>query len=936
MPSLTFDGRSFMLDGRRLWIVSGTLHFARTPREQWADAIHAAKLAGLNTLEIPIIWANHEPRPGTFDFTGEHDLKHLLGLIHAQGMHAILRPGPFVGEGYDFGGMPGWLRSIPDIAYRTASAPFLEAVSRYVTALSKQIKDLQVTSTRVGGPVLMVHVESGWACGSDEPATKYLGEIDRYYREAGINVPLANTNNLWTNLEAEIDGWSGDDQLIAMTRQLGTVRPLRPRMVLDMRIGTPSVFGKPDAPRHTPEGVQRRIAEVLAAGGQFNANPFYAGLSLGFSSGRLAGDAADFVAHEPDAGSILAADGSPGPSFNLARRICTFASHFHRVFSHVEPDFQPALLDPGAPNESPKAAKALPVSIAHVQGSQGSVVFLFTPDDASAKGRTVHVLLPDGTNLPVALGTQPVSWVLMNAHLSGRSRLDYSTLNALAVVGKTLVVFGAAGVDGLVSINGSPIELRVPGGKSPTITEHEGITIVVASEDQVDTIFVDETGVTIGAAGISQPGESGSAIAKPAPGIRKVIRIDAQGVEHKAETPPAPRGAPKTTCGEWTAASTDDHIQGTSPRFATIDGPGDLISLGANAGYGWYRIAMKQTAAKKVKAIAPEASDRLHAFIDGEPLASLGDGPGTEGREVTLPLTKGANTIVVLAENMGRLAEGDAMGEPKGLFGHLWDGTPFKTPKPKLVQGEPLEPLKHTVPIMGVSDGDVTHHNRLTWSFTHRKKAPLIVTIPPVPVRMMLVLNDAPQRLLEANLEHRIMLDQDTLNRGANELALAFITDARPATDEADAQVAEVAKAITSGASIIEGTTCVTEKAEWAFARWEQPADTAFAPVAKSQLSSRKAPTWWRTTFAAADSDRPLRIDLAGMTKGQVYLNGKHVGRYFAATATGAKVGPRQDMLLPAAWIAKGVENDLVIFDEHGGNPGKIKLVHEKHEPFRA
>ncbi|MEO0588785.1 MAG: beta galactosidase jelly roll domain-containing protein [Planctomycetota bacterium] len=130
--------------------------------------------------------------------------------------------------------------------------------------------------------------------------------------------------------------------------------------------------------------------------------------------------------------------------------------------------------------------------------------------------------------------------------------------------------------------------------------------------------------------------------------------------------------------------------------------------------------------------------------------------------------------------------------------------------------------------------------------------------------------------------------------------------------------------------------TCVTEKAEWAFARWEQPADTAFSPVTKSQLSSRKTPTWWRTTFAAADSDRPLRIDLAGMTKGQVYLNGKHVGRYFASTATGAKVGPRQDMLLPAAWIAKGVDNDLVIFDEHGGNPGKIKLVHEKHEPFRA
>ena len=41
MPAATFDGRSFMLDGRRIWLVSGSIHYARVPHEQWGEAVHA-------------------------------------------------------------------------------------------------------------------------------------------------------------------------------------------------------------------------------------------------------------------------------------------------------------------------------------------------------------------------------------------------------------------------------------------------------------------------------------------------------------------------------------------------------------------------------------------------------------------------------------------------------------------------------------------------------------------------------------------------------------------------------------------------------------------------------------------------------------------------------------------------------------------------------
>ena len=124
MPSVTHDGRSFLVDGRRIWLVSGRIPYARLPREAWADRIHQAKLAGLNTVETPVFWARHEPRPGRFDFTGDNDLRHFVDLVGKAGMMCILGLGPYVGAAWDMGGLPPWLTGK---SLRTNSGPYLEA-----------------------------------------------------------------------------------------------------------------------------------------------------------------------------------------------------------------------------------------------------------------------------------------------------------------------------------------------------------------------------------------------------------------------------------------------------------------------------------------------------------------------------------------------------------------------------------------------------------------------------------------------------------------------------------------------------------------------------------------------------------------------------------------------------------------------------------------
>ncbi|MBA4120036.1 MAG: hypothetical protein C0513_04965, partial [Isosphaera sp.] len=109
MASITYDGQSFLIDGRRVWLVSGTVQYTQAPASQWEGLIAAAKAAGLNTITTSVVWSAHEPRPGQWDFSGDLDLRRFVELIGSAGMMAVLRMGPYVGEGLDLGGLPPWV-----------------------------------------------------------------------------------------------------------------------------------------------------------------------------------------------------------------------------------------------------------------------------------------------------------------------------------------------------------------------------------------------------------------------------------------------------------------------------------------------------------------------------------------------------------------------------------------------------------------------------------------------------------------------------------------------------------------------------------------------------------------------------------------------------------------------------------------------------------
>ncbi|KAK6792963.1 hypothetical protein RDI58_012044 [Solanum bulbocastanum] len=102
---------------------------------------------------------------------------------------------------------------------------------------------------------------------------------------------------------------------------------------------------------------------------------------------------------------------------------------------------------------------------------------------------------------------------------------------------------------------------------------------------------------------------------------------------------------------------------------------------------------------------------------------------------------------------------------------------------------------------------------------------------------------------------------------------------------------------------------------------------------------------WYKAYFDAPEGNDPVALDMRSMGKGQVWINGQSIGRYWTASANGkcddfhyagtyrqtkCQLGcgqPTQKWYhVPRSWL-KPTQNLLVLFEEIGGDVSRILLV---------
>ncbi len=376
MPSVTHDSQSLIIDGRRIWVVSGQIDYFRIPRAQWKQRIRDAAEAGLNTITVRCPWGLHEPRKGDLHFEGELDVVHFLSLIGEAGLKAVLRPGPFIGSDLDLGGLPSWLLALPDIKLRQSNPAFLDATSRYFRKLLDRLSPFNASK---GGPVILVQPEHQWYCGNAEAADTYLLEITRFIRERDFDLPMINTNNLWQHREESMDTWSGREQMLMHLRQLRYIQRTTPLMVGDFTVGEPDLWEREHVEAQEPTDVMFHLAQVVAAGAQFTMTPFVGGTNFAFSGSRVAGEQAGYLTTSQDQGAPITEAGERTDTYFLTRRLCMFSSQFGKVFSslNVEPASAVLAVEPIPGEPAARGAMKSGPSVVHLKGAQGEVVFVF-------------------------------------------------------------------------------------------------------------------------------------------------------------------------------------------------------------------------------------------------------------------------------------------------------------------------------------------------------------------------------------------------------------------------------------------------------------------------------------------------------------------------------------------------------------------------------
>jgi beta-galactosidase len=261
------------------------MHYPRIPREYWRDRFRMARAMGLNTVSTYVFWNLHEPEPGRFDFTGNLDVAAFVRDAAAEGLHVIVRPGPYVCAEWELGGYPAWLLADPSLVLRSTDQKFTRPAERWLARLGRELGPL--LSDR-GGPIIAVQLENEY--GSFDKDKAYLEWHRRALLDAGFGGALVYTadgdvqlpNGTLDGVPAVVNfGVGGAENAF---KRLAAFRPGAPLMTGEYWAGWFDHWGRPH--HATNLALQtRELAWMLERGYSFNLYMFHGGTTRGFMNG---------------------------------------------------------------------------------------------------------------------------------------------------------------------------------------------------------------------------------------------------------------------------------------------------------------------------------------------------------------------------------------------------------------------------------------------------------------------------------------------------------------------------------------------------------------------------------------------------------------------------------------------------------------------------
>jgi hypothetical protein len=191
-PRIAFDRSSLKIDGRRVVINSGEVHYSRMPDpREWPLVLARLGAAGFNAVSIYVPWNYHEYAPGRFRYDGRYDVERFLADARDAGLYVVVRHGPYVQGEMDAGGFPPWLLGRPGVL-RTTDPAFTAAWKAWDASLLPRVARWQLGGPR-RGTVIALQIENEYPGDGPEPDA-YMADQYEDARRNGITVPILHNN----------------------------------------------------------------------------------------------------------------------------------------------------------------------------------------------------------------------------------------------------------------------------------------------------------------------------------------------------------------------------------------------------------------------------------------------------------------------------------------------------------------------------------------------------------------------------------------------------------------------------------------------------------------------------------------------------------------------------------------------------------------------
>ncbi|MCM3133435.1 beta-galactosidase [Paenibacillus polysaccharolyticus] len=952
---LAYDGRSFYLNGERIFLNSATIHYFRMPKEEWRDVLMKAKLAGMNCIDTYFAWNVHEPEEGQWSFEGDNDCGAFLDLCAELGLWVIARPGPFICAEWDFGGFPYWLGTKEGVKFRENNETYLHYVQLYFDQIIPVIRKRQLSAA---GTVILVQVENEYGyLMDDEAASAHMTTLRDGILERGIDVPLITCVG---GAEGTIEGanfWSGADGHYANLR---SKQPDTPKIVTEFWTGWFENWGGPSAIQKTASLLDRRIMEILRAGYTgISYYMFYGGTNFGGYGGRTLGDSDIFMITSYDYDAPLSEYGRVTPKYAVTKNL----SYFVRTFGSLLMESEEIVAE--------KIQVRHPGGIS-VRGRQAGEEKIWFVESHKDERETVSVTLEEGRTLPISIHPGQIVPLLDRVQIADQVYLTGGTLitgNEMINGELTLFITADRGQRSVVELELGAQKDAVAGGlilkestmqvlveqdagrnayrfdlfhfQEPGMMRFEAsgtaIRFIILDRDAMNRTWRMESAddqslryaigfddVDVTASGqvkgmISDPERTTMLLGDWQDGEQ--TRTGREFFTQEVETQPESASIAVKDQPAWMIpAAPLAPVLCKSPEFSRVTltakqrsasgHPIDFSKYGQDFGYLLYECDFVSTVGGMMNLVLPNIQDTARIIVNGAEQALVRQ---VGAAAVPIQVTQGQNTLQMLVQHMGRLNFSPYLGEHKGVAGAVYLGGQVQD----IRRDWQMESETDTSTGTEIGTIHLDEVNSIRGGTVLRRSFIL-------DGMDRAVLVGAPSKGLRINgIEIPMPAYQDWFAFQTLDIS-GYVKPGVVNTLE-----------MPYSRSPLNRLELITYLHEGELQGWRMAGTDALLPASWESYdlsedtqevispgASNGQPVWYRWRFAkpvtAEHHKVNLMLRMTGMSKGTIHVNGHHLGRYW-------QIGPQEDYKIPVAWLRE--ENELLIFDEEGRTPERVRLL---------